>query len=134
MAFWPLLKRVKRDAGEPMAEELRNTCIMLIHVDHMFTSRFKKCPKGKESPRCPVDREEVLAFISSHIKAINNIYMNKAFELNDGTGKKIRIRPRFQVTTVTIVFREHLSVFIMGKSVRLTVGLKYIFSEKKNEI
>ena len=91
-------ERLRRETNDndDVDVEQRNTCIMLIHVDHMFTQQFKKCKNGRANPNCPVDREEVLAFISSHIKAINNIYINRPFMLTEN-GRKLQLRPRFQV-------------------------------------
>jgi len=85
---------------------MQNTCIMRIQVDHMFTKNFKKCKNGKQNPNCPVDREEVLAFISSHIKAINSIYIKQPFFLKEG-GRTLLIRPRFQVLfQTTFIFSD----------------------------
>ena len=79
---------------------------MRIQVDHMFTKNFKKCKNGKQNPNCPVDREEVLAFISSHIKAINSIYIKQPFFLKEG-GRTLLIRPRFQVLfQTTFIFSD----------------------------
>ena len=57
---------------------------------------------GKRSPSCPVDREEILSFISSHLKAINKIYIKHQFIVDGAKGKKVYIRPRFQVKRIKI--------------------------------
>ena len=51
--------------------------------------------------RCQVDRDEVISFISSHVRAINQIYIGSSFKWVEG-GRKIKIRPRFQVKRIKI--------------------------------
>ena len=60
-----------RAAEDDIEEEQKNTCILLIHVDHMFTSdsKFQRCQStGMGERKCEVDREEILSFIQSHVK------------------------------------------------------------------
>ena len=60
--------RHRREANLEIEEEKQNTCILLIHVDHMFTNvdKFRK-PNCKGCSGC-TDREEILSFIDRHVK------------------------------------------------------------------
>ena len=62
--------RVRREVSDEIEEEKENTCILLIHVDHMFVSdsNFQKCKPGI-TKNCEVDRDEIISFIQSHVKA-----------------------------------------------------------------
>ncbi|CBY34574.1 unnamed protein product [Oikopleura dioica] len=82
-------ERVRRESDEVHEEDQRNTCIMRIQVDHMFSSEYRRCP-------------EILAFISSHLKALNKIYIKHQFIVEGGKGKKVYLRPRFQVKRIKI--------------------------------
>ena len=95
-------RRVRREVSDDIEEEKENTCILLIHVDHMFVSdsNFQKCQPGI-TKNCEVDRDEIISFIQSHVKAINNIYIRSPFIVKKG-GKDVKIRPRFQVKRVKI--------------------------------
>ena len=100
--YWGEDNRVRREVSDDIEEEKENTCILLIHVDHMFVSdsNFQKCQPGI-TKNCEVDRDEIISFIQSHVKAINNIYIRSPFIVKKG-GKDVKIRPRFQVKRVKI--------------------------------
>ena len=58
----------------------------------MFTSdeRFQKQPcsvTANGQRRCQVDRDEVINFISSHVRAINQIYIGSSFKWREGSRK-----------------------------------------------
>ena len=64
----------------------------------MFTSdeRFQKQPcsvTANGQRRCQVDRDEVINFISSHVRAINQIYIGSSFKWREGSRKVRGFKP-----------------------------------------
>ncbi len=47
-------ERVRRESDEVHEEDQRNTCIMRIQVDHMFSSEYRRCPGMTDCTRVPL--------------------------------------------------------------------------------